>query len=367
MLFGTSNRVLLFGRGVLQYFDAKKGEVAQCAFAPEEYFAQEVIDEKKFTEKLQEYLKVAAFKGVPVSIVLGKDMYFHALIPPDTSKPPNPNAVQEKITSFLETIPLEANNRLVLQVKRKVGTDVFVANKKLISTVTSQLETQTQDITLVVPAGPFAAEGTGISDLQKIIQKQQSLTDRYNFLSRDTESSSQENDTTPDPIDPEEEGAPPVSGKQIAVLVTGVVFIVLLATYGIVSSGIVTVPYLTPIIVGTTPTPKPTASIVPTKAPMPLPTVPVTAKKDLTLRVLNGSGIVGQAGKIKAALEENDFSNISTDSTENTTGTTQVRYRPGVAKSDSVQIEKLLTSFVASIEAQVVATGEADVVIVTAP
>ncbi|GIW62361.1 MAG: hypothetical protein KatS3mg090_0187 [Patescibacteria group bacterium] len=74
---------------------------------------------------------------------------------------------------------------------------------------------------------------------------------------------------------------------------------------------------------------EPTATPMPTKAPQPTPTpTPVINKEEINIKILNGSGVRGQAGKLQNYLEEKGYSQIITGNADNFDYTqTEIQYK----------------------------------------
>lgn len=89
---------------------------------------------------------------------------------------------------------------------------------------------------------------------------------------------------------------------------------------------------------GGSPTPTPTEAPAPTEKPTPAPD---TKKEDVTIDVFNGSGVTGQAGLIKSALESADFTGITTGNADNTTDTV-IQYGSGISQEIVSEIETIL-------------------------
>jgi len=118
-----------------------------------------------------------------------------------------------------------------------------------------------------------------------------------------------------------------------------------------------------PLAVNPSPTPEETMEVVPTVA-----TTPKIADKSVVkIQVLNGSGIVGQAGQIATALEKVDFSTPDTGNFDgDKQNDTTVNYKENVDSTlvDEVVtvLKKTFTSVTASVSA---ALTDFDIQVVT--
>lgn len=78
------------------------------------------------------------------------------------------------------------------------------------------------------------------------------------------------------------------------------------------------------------PRPTPTVAPTPTTAVTPTPTLPPIVKKDVKIKVLNGSGVTGAAKTLKTSLEEKGYSvPTATNADSSSYETTQIRVKVG--------------------------------------
>ena len=96
------------------------------------------------------------------------------------------------------------------------------------------------------------------------------------------------------------------------------------------------------------PTPTPTPTAIPTPTPTP---IPITDKEAMKLQVLNGSGVVGQAGVVKQALEKAGFKDIKTDNAPSYDNSqTTVAYKPGVSEKIREETVTTLKKILSNVE-----------------
>lgn len=72
------------------------------------------------------------------------------------------------------------------------------------------------------------------------------------------------------------------------------------------------------------------------------PTVISLSKEKIKVRVLNGSGTVGEAGEVKTILENDGYKNIETDNSDKTIEDTMISHTASVSSQMVVEIKKLL-------------------------
>lgn len=89
------------------------------------------------------------------------------------------------------------------------------------------------------------------------------------------------------------------------------------------------------------PTPTPAETVV-ESTPTAVPTI---AKKDIKIRVLNGSGVVGEAGRVKAMLEKAGFKVDSTDNADNYNyKDTEIKAKANVSSQTIDELKNILNA-----------------------
>lgn len=95
-------------------------------------------------------------------------------------------------------------------------------------------------------------------------------------------------------------------------------------------------------------------------------TIRYKAKNELTFRVLNGSGVAGEAGKVKTALEDLGFGNIETGNAESeSVGSTIMTVGSKVAEEEIAAVKLGLKDLLGEIVQKTAEGGEVDILIVT--
>lgn len=111
------------------------------------------------------------------------------------------------------------------------------------------------------------------------------------------------------------------------------------------------------------------ATISPTSAPIeqaPMPTEePTVNKEDLKVKILNGSGVVGEATKVKTLLEGADFVIDSTANADNYDyKTTEIQVKSSVPSSVTNELSELLETDYTIDPAELDSSEDVDVVVI---
>ncbi len=143
-----------------------------------------------------------------------------------------------------------------------------------------------------------------------------------------------------------------------------VVIVLLIVALGVVGFIIYKGDLMSKSQIEATPTPTPASEPSPTEVP---PTPAITDKSEVTIQILNGSGVVGQASKIAAALEKQDFRTPEVANFDGDKQTeTMVKY---TVKVDKSLVDELVTVLEESLS-DVTATPDAtltdfDILVIT--
>ncbi len=110
---------------------------------------------------------------------------------------------------------------------------------------------------------------------------------------------------------------------------------------------------------------QPSPTPVPKETPTPTPEE--VAKEVLKVQILNGSGVSGQAGKLKKAMEELGYKDIETGNakeTETITKTT-ISFSSKVTKTMQNEMRNTLKETLGDVESETAENGDFDITIVT--
>lgn len=117
-------------------------------------------------------------------------------------------------------------------------------------------------------------------------------------------------------------------------------------------------------------TPTPAFGVVPVDEFTPEPVATATSepadKADLTVEVLNGTGVPGEAGYLQGKLKELGFENIevgNADSTDNTD--TTVTFSKSLSQSVQDEVKKELEGIYKKVVVKTSSTQDSDIVIIT--
>ncbi len=105
-----------------------------------------------------------------------------------------------------------------------------------------------------------------------------------------------------------------------------------------------------------------------TTAPTPTPSASPVAMEDLTINILNGTGVAGEASLLQAELTDLGYANIEAANAEDQDETaTTVTYGPGVSEDVKEEINELLEEMYTDVRVVEEEMEEFDIQILTGP
>lgn len=373
MFFGSAPTVIFLKSKSLEIYSPKtKGVEASLDFPPNYEKDLEIIDQEKFENLISSFLTKLNLKDQQIIIAISSEDLFEKNITSD-------QVAKEKsaIEHFFNTVPFDPQKIAKLQIKTKNGTSLVATNKNLYESIIHVLQKIQTDIQAVVPATLFGVSSTSslsTEDLKKITNNK-SLLKSSNFIhgSMQQVQSTVKSKKAPNPKEPENDepveidepdsSAENQSNKKSPVVVGGLAFmavgfviiLIMLHTQGYLK-------YFFPDQFGKL---KPNSPQTSSKEVQIENTdedfeeasneadlqeeSEDSEKTKLTIQILNGSGIPGQAGNISNILQSLDYSDIevgNADSADNQS--TTISYGSNASETFANEIkselEKTLTS-----------------------
>lgn len=370
MLFGSKTAIVFVKAKGFDFYDKNGKTSFYFAYPPETLNHLEVINEAALSGAIGQFAQHNAIKPQAVLVVLSDEVTFSKNIVTD-----DPQEVKQVVQAFIEEVPFESVAHLTAPMQH--GVHVIATNKKLYESI-AKVFTQLQfNVTSVVPLAVFENRDTNSSltkqDINQI-QNQHSLVSMHNlqrvgnFLT-DAEKS----------VSPERSGG---AKKYISKLV--IIGVVCMLLGGLVIGGYhgvtktKTGSRIFAVITSRLSKPKQPQLKTNTKPS----TTPIAeenqgtqsagllaqlSKDTILISVINGSGIVGQAGRIRTSLESAGYINIQTgNSARPVTSGSTVTFADTVPEEIRKEVTALVAKIVADISTQqATESGEFAVRIIT--
>lgn len=317
---------------------------------------QNVLDKEAFFNLLTDQLFMIENKESV--IVLGSGILFQHAVPKD---------VKEDINEFYASLPYGQNSI----VKKEIETDTkkyyLATNKDYIDTFVMAAENFKAAIAAAIPLSLFTDKVDQKElpeDLLTEIRSNTNLFHAGDFLQEmDIKGKSDQSPTE----DKSERVSEPVSIKNSSPVslqsgwskggILFFFFLVLLSIAVAVGGYFFLSNMNTNSSTSVTPTPT-----VPAATPTPTP----VEKTDLTVEVLNGTGIPGQAGKVKTIVEELKYAKVETGNADiEDAEDTSVTFSPRVSKAQQEEVIDALEEVFETITPKVIDDQEKDIVIIT--
>lgn len=344
MAFLFGGTAVLFLRANDLFVFINSDQTKQVVFPTTVIRNQEVVDKKLFEKLLKEFFsRLPKEKGV---LFLS-----HAIVFDKSVKVEPQIVVEEELKKFLEAIPLPATHVAMKAIQTSQRNFFYATNGDIYETILAIARQYGWQIGQVVPLSLFdeLLKGQQVSYaffLRAFANKK--LLEKGNFLEREAE---------------EEKEVP---FKQYFMLGVSLVFlsgafIFMAYTFNFFPFSVKTQPKKAAVI-------SPAKQVVVSNTPTPTSVEKAKFKKeDIKIQVLNGSGIAGQAGKLKDQLETLAYDNIEIGNAEGPiSNATIVIFSENVAQNlqDEILIE-LKKTFTSVDSQQLPVTEGFDVAITT--
>ncbi|OGE32098.1 hypothetical protein A2631_03190 [Candidatus Daviesbacteria bacterium RIFCSPHIGHO2_01_FULL_44_29] len=308
--------LLLLKKNALQVYSGHDFEVLELEFPVSVVANLQVLEPLRYQELIYEALSSSDLRSQTALLLLSDEIIFQ-----ENRSFSSPEQLDREVVQFLETLPLLPEEVATVRIETQGQLYIFATNKHLFMPVVAEFENQGWQIASVSPAlfyGEFGSKEVLEEGEVKQTIKEYSTSAHIDFLHTEKRS------FTPEP-------------NQTMVRRGWIINLVLVLLCGAAFLGALwTIPTVRPRLVAFFARSSP--SHVPTSngaSPSPSPSsIPLAGKEELTIQVLNGSGISGQAGKVKAALVTLGYSNIDTGNTSLTTTGSQVAFSTRVAETD---------------------------------
>lgn len=347
MFSSKPNTVLLLKAKSLEFYNGKEAEKETLEFSPKILKKDEIIDWEKFEMLVEEFLARNSLKKQKAIMILGPEI----LNVKEISGSDEEKAKSEE-EKFFKSLPFKEEEMVIKKLRDEEKYYLIAAHKDFYQSVKYTLEKFGWTITEVVPATMF--EGFDKEKKLDFAEVNQILTNTTSLQIGDMTSPA-------DTIKPsrlektqaiQEEG---LFTKQNILLLFVIAFGCATLVFGLLYFNIVKPPMLS-LTVQPTPTPLPTSTPVPTQ---------VFDKQAAKLKVLNGTGTPGQAGKVKATLEDLGFSSIDTGNADTTGTKTTVEVGSNVPKDVADEIVNELKKTFKDVSVSKTTDSSFDVIVTT--
>ena len=357
--------VIYLDRDTLFFYGGNVHTVLSLPFAPNAVKDMEVIDEGAIEKQIDTFIQTNKIEPTESFIIFSHRSCFSKVI--------SANSTQENLEKekrlFLEFVPFDHIAHKILKTSK--GNLIVAANKELANIVRHIFQKHgsvIQGVSTLFTIYPDNTVSAMSLEIAKVILRS------YNRFREDDLLTTDESQANPETVFEQEFAAEDKKNNIRLYLMLGF-FIVSIGLLGymlnsrrVTSTSRAQTP-LSPTRRLASPN-SPSPQQTPTYTPTPSPTVASVAKDQLTVRILNGSGISGQADEIKDSLVKINFvaEKITTGNTPNQQSTTtRIVFTPRVSSSIREEISDALSEFSSNVSTIENDEIEFDILITTAP
>jgi len=314
---------LLVARDKVQFVGADVGGPLLFPFAAPVIHNLELLDQIGFEKAFQQFLDKEKFFQMDCTIILDESFLFWKRVPLDAPE-----------SNFFDLIPLPADQQTRKQVQIDTYSILSGYNSSILTSIQRSLNAKKNSVSTILPFFAFPAfETTAVNPMSIDMTSVR----KYCKFDSDILKFSTTRQVAPLPV--------------ILVSVAALILLTGGAWYFIVFSKQQTVkPLVKKIVV----------------VPSPTPTIAYMSPKDVKIDIKNGSGRVGEAGKLKATLEKADYTIANVGNSDVDVKNTEIATKLTVPRDFIASLSATLgTQYIVSSSSAMipVSTNSADIVI----
>lgn len=318
-MFSSEERIIFYLTGKFLKLLTVKTD-SKLDFDPKIIQNQEIVNQDKFDEVLIEFLNKLSIKRAKVIIILAEGLVFEKSIKIDKKE-----EIESTVQKFLDEVPFDPGQIAKIEFYFNNTLNIIAVNKNLYLIIKNICENLGWEIEAVFPATIFEGLKTEedlTPEKTKIIVNRVNSLKKANFLY-----SSEKSETNTKNGSSAKNRWYLVLIFLVLVLISGFTIFMFLKIAGISLPKFPLQNKVEKITI----TPTPIATIQESSGSSQLNSL---KKEDLIIKILNGSGIVGQAKELKGQLGEAGFNsnNIETGNADEIKDTTIIQFKERVPK-----------------------------------
>ena len=329
--------IVFVDRKGLYYFGGDAKTALSLQFPPTSVQDMEIINGDELTKAINDFIKANKLKPADILYCFSSQCYFEKAVPEKTA----PEEIETLRSDFADNVPFNC----VLSKPFTQGklTTIVALNKEFAYTIKKVFESLEFKTEAIVPT--FALYGqqavTFSGQVGAQLMKHFNSLQQVSFLINDDENKNIDRD------EKEFSTSKKQSNNRLYLLVGvfGVLIVILIAFYFYMQKKRAPKPISQQPIDITAPT---TIPILPSATPEVSPTAtlkPDVPKGEIEISILNGSGVAGEADRVKDRLEEADFTNTTTGNAPiQDSEKTSVVFKPTVPRAYREEITTMIKS-----------------------
>lgn len=329
--------VVFVDRKNMYYFGGDAKTALSLPFPPTAVQDMEVINGDELIKTITDFIKANKLKPAEILYCFSSQTYFEKAVPEKTA----PEEIERLRSEFNENVPF--NKILSKDFSQGKNTTIIAMNKDFAYTMKKVFETLGFSTQAIIPT--FVLYGqqavTFSSQVGEQLMKHFNSLQQVSFPTKEDETKNIDHDEKEFAV----QKKPGNNRLYVLIGVFGVLIIILIGFYFYMQKKRAPQPSAqTPsqVIVPTTITslPSPTVEASPTATLQ--PDIP---KDEIEISVLNGSGVAGEADRVKERLAEADFTNVTTGNAPTLDSEkTSIVFKPTVPRAYKDEIVTMIKS-----------------------
>jgi len=348
MSFFSRKTVVFLTQNSLIFYKPKKGEFLKLLFPLEIAAYQEIINPKKFEDLLTDFLSQFEKKEKKDAIlILSSNLVYSKVI-----SRVNIKEKEKSEEEFIKSLPLLKSQVIIKTVPMGKDEIIFATNRNLYETVVKVFTENGFRVPIVAPVSLFTNNSVNHELTQSLldeVRKESKALEVGNFLSFKNELEAVEKTVNEDEEDEESEPQQPF--RQYIMLLISIAILIGSASYTLISFGIIKNPFGGKV--NTSATGSASLTSVPTAVPTSFSqkgNVLNSSPKALTrqtvrIQILNGSGIEGQAGRIRNQFISNGYKEVELGNADEIKEITVIEFAKNVPEEIQNEVISMIEKF----------------------
>lgn len=337
MLFTQKPIVVLFSRSHIEVYDLSRNSQDRFSIPPDLYHHGEIIDETKLIDAVKQFLTPLNLRATQAILILDQPLVFSVSLSGKDDK---------ELRDFMDALPIKKEE--VATVSREVNHQktIYATNKRNYEVLISAFSQHNIQISSVVALTVFSyqpiAQSVTIEDVNKLVKEKNAIMS-MNYLKQkrlpsEQAASMQESASGADLVVQHN------YMRQYVILGVCIFAFLISLVYLLLWSETIHNPWFAKS------TKKPPIVKTSTSVTPPQPTLSPSSysKARVTIQILNGSGIEGQAGKISRLLQADGYELVTTGNSPQNETKSVIRYKTTILKNQVLDIQSAIKSVVSS-------------------
>ena len=291
---GTNN-VISVSRKSLTFCGPGIGGLLEMEFAPDSIKDLDVINLQTLSDQVKSFVSTNKIIPCELIIVFDSETYFEKKLEKGSD-----HQLSQSVQDYVDSVPLIHPSSRLFKINDIYS--VVVINRRLYESLKTVFETLDFRVKAVIPE--LVLSGVGVSNTDFDLKACRLILKSADFIMANSFVNPTISNESDNWIN---------NNKRIALIISFIGILIGISGVGLIVRHTIVTRNAT--ISRIKARPAKSIAAIPTPTPLSVIATPSGSIGELTVNVLNGSGVAGEAGRVREQLEKNGFSNITTGNT----------------------------------------------------